>query len=258
MTPDWNARQYALFEAERTRPALDLLARIGEADRRFIVDLGCGPGNSTQILRTRFPKGNILGLDSSPDMIAAAKLRLPDCQFELADIARWRSQGLDLIFANAVLQWVPDHIAVMRRLIAMLGPSGCLAVQMPDNLAEPSHEMMRKVALRPPFANKLAAAAAERETLPGFERYHDALELSGADVTVWRTNYVHRLQGDGAIVEWLKATGLRPFLAPLTEPERHRFIDLYRQELKIAYPARSDGFVLLPFPRLFIVAHNRR
>jgi trans-aconitate 2-methyltransferase len=252
---DWSARQYLRFAAERTRPARDLLARVPEGERRRIVDLGCGPGNSTELLARRFPQAEIVGLDSSDAMLAEARARLPHLRFEKADVAAWRGAApLDLIFGNAVLQWVPGHLALMVRLVAQLAPGGCLAIQMPDNFEEPSHRLMRAVAARRPFAHKLGDAAAARETIGAFADYYEALAPHCAVVDLWRTTYVHVLLGPDAIVEWVKATGLRPFLDPLDAAEKEAFLAAYRQGIASAYPARADGRALLPFPRLFIVA----
>lgn len=252
---DWSAQQYLRFETERTRPALDLLARAADVAAQRIVDLGCGPGNSTELLANRFPRAAILGLDSSDDMLAKARARLPLARFEKADVSHWRCENsFDLIFANAVLQWIPDHVGVMVRMIAQLAPGGRLAVQMPDNFDQPSHALMRKVAARAPFSDKLASASAARETIGAFADYYEALAPHAVAIDIWRTTYVHALAGPDAIVEWVKATGLRPFLSPLDSEERRAFLAQYRDEIARAYPPLSDGRVLLPFPRLFIVA----
>ena len=254
---DWRADAYRRFEAERTRPAADLLARVPPDARRSIVDLGCGPGNSTALLAERHPKAAIVGLDSSPNMLAAARARLPRVDFRQGDIAEWSDPSAELVFANAALQWVPDHIGVMRRLAAELPARGCLAVQMPDNEDEPSHALMREIAATARFRDKLADAAAARERIGGFAEYDDALSASCEEVDVWRTTYVHRLAGPDAIVAWLESTGLRPFLNPLDADERANFLALYRAAIARAYPSRAGGGALLPFPRLFIVATRR-
>jgi trans-aconitate 2-methyltransferase len=254
---DWRADAYRRFEAERTRPAADLLARVPPDARRSIVDLGCGPGNSTALLAERHPKAAIVGLDSSPNMLAAARARLPRADFRQGDIAEWSDPSAELVFANAALQWVPDHIGVMRRLAAELPARGCLAVQMPDNEDEPSHALMREIAATARFRDKLADAAAARERIGGFAEYDDALSASCEEVDVWRTTYVHRLAGPDAIVAWLESTGLRPFLNPLDADERANFLALYRAAIARAYPSRAGGGALLPFPRLFIVATRR-
>lgn len=251
---DWNASAYRRFEAERTRPAADLLARAPAGRRLRVFDLGCGPGNSTQLLAERHPDATIVGLDSSQDMLASARRRLPQATFVEGDLAAWRGGPADLIFANAVLHWIPDHVDVMARLARMLAPRGCLAVQMPDNEGEPSHRLMREIAARPRFRDKLAKAAEARETIGAFGDYDDALSPVCETVDIWRTVYVHRLAGPDAIVAWVEGAGLRPYLAPLSADERADFLALYRDEIARAYPPRAFGGVLLPFPRLFVVA----
>jgi trans-aconitate 2-methyltransferase len=251
----WSAAQYVKFEHERTRPVRDLVARIPNAEVLSAADIGCGPGNSTEVLRERHPGARIIGLDSSPDMIEAARQRLPDIAFEVADIRQWRpKEPLDVILANAVLQWVPDHEALFPALMAQLGPGGALAVQMPDNLDEPSHRLMGEVARDGRWAAKLKDAAAARAERHSAAWYFQMLRPHAPHVDVWRTTYFHPLAGAQAVVEWLRGTGLRPFLDPLEKSEREAFLARYEEAIAKAYPAEADGIVLLPFPRLFVVA----
>jgi trans-aconitate 2-methyltransferase len=252
----WSATQYSKFEDERNRPVRDLLAQVPNRTAAHAADIGCGPGNSTELLRQRFPDAAVIGIDSSAEMIEAARKRLPGVSFEVDDIMTWRGTGpFDIILANAVLQWVPNHASVLPALIARLGPGGSLAVQMPDNLDEPAHRMMREVAAEGPWAEKLIGAARTRDSRQDAEWYYRALRDEGTTVNVWRTIYYHPLAGGaGALVEWFKGTGLRPFLGPLDEMERAAFLARYEAALAGAYPALSDGTVLLPFPRLFFVA----
>ena len=207
------------------------------------------------MLLQRFPDAEVTGLDSSPDMIVAARARLPQLRFEVADISTWDAAGpFDAILANAVLQWLPDHAGLLPRLAAKLAPGGSLAIQMPDNLDEPAHRIMREVAADGPWAPKLAAAASMRAEMgtPGW--YYGLLRPHCARVDVWRTTYHHPLAGgaDG-VVEWFKGSGLRPFLAPLDAGEQAGFLAEYRSRIAEAYPVLADGSVLLPFPRLFMV-----
>ncbi|MBA4791660.1 MAG: trans-aconitate 2-methyltransferase [Rhizobiales bacterium] len=261
MAEDWSAKQYLKFEDERTRPSRDLLAHVHlethvhlEAPR-LCVDLGCGPGNSTELVAERFPDAQVVGIDTSPDMLAAARKRLPAVRFEQGDASHFTLEApADLIFANAVLQWVPDHEALFPRLLSLLAPGGCLAVQMPDNLDQPSHAAMRETALDGPWAAKLAEAAGARTSLPAVGTYYDLLIPHAARVDIWHTIYQHPLAGIPAIVEWLKGTGLRPFLDPLDANERTAFLAAYSERLARHYGVRADGKVLLAFPRLFLVA----
>lgn len=251
----WSAKQYTAFEDERTRPVRDLLAAVPGQAAAAAVDLGCGPGNSTELLLQRFPDAEVTGLDSSPDMIAAARARLPQLRFEVTDISTWDAAGpFDAILANAVLQWLPDHASLLPRLAAKLAPGGSLAVQMPDNLDEPAHRIMRDVAADGLWAAKLAAAVGMRAGMGTPDWYYGLLRPHCARVDVWRTTYHHPLAGGADdVVEWFKGSGLRPFLAPLNAGEQAGFLAEYRSRIADAYPALADGSVLLPFPRLFMV-----
>ena len=254
----WSAAQYSKFEAERNRPIQDLLAQIKGKGAGAAADLGCGPGNSTELLRARFPDARITGIDSAPDMIAAARRRMPGVEFEQADIAAWAHPGLfDVILANASLQWVPDHETLFPRLLAKLGSGGSLAVQMPDNLDEPSHRLMREVAANGPWTPELEAVAARPERR-GAAWYFTLLRGRTHTLDIWQTTYYHPLAGGAeAVIEWFKGTGLRPFLDPLDDLQRGEFLAHYRAAIVQAYPALPDGTVLLPFPRLFILATAR-
>jgi trans-aconitate 2-methyltransferase len=252
----WSAQQYSKFEAERNRPIFDLLAQIPATEVRTAADLGCGPGNSTELLIRRCPDAAVTGIDSSADMIAAARKRLPDVAFTVADIATWAEPGpFDVILANASLQWVPDHATLFPKLLAKLSPGGTLAVQMPDNLDEPAHRLMRQVAADGPWAARLATASGARAERQDPAWYVRLLHDAGARTDIWRTTYHHVLAGGpGAVVEWFKGTGLRLFLDPLDSDERAAFLGRYEAAIATAYPPLPDGSVLLPFPRLFIVA----
>ncbi len=252
---DWSAGQYLRFEDERTRAARDLLAQVPLVDARHIVDIGCGPGNSTELLAGRYPGAGVTGIDTSPAMLAEARRRLPRCSFIEADVAGFSpAAGTDLVFANAVFQWVPDHLGVLGRLAGELAPDAVLAVQMPDNLDEPSHALMREVARSGPWAAKLGSAAAARDAMPTADVYYDRLKPVCRRVDIWHIIYNHPLDGAAGIVEWLKSTGLRPYINPLDAAEREDYLARYGAAIARAYPARCDGMVLLRFPRLFILA----
>jgi trans-aconitate 2-methyltransferase len=252
---DWNARQYLRFEDERTRPSRDLLARVPLTRARSVIDLGCGPGNSTELLADRYPDAEIVGLDSSPDMLRQARERLPKCTFTQADLATWiPKKPTDLLFANAVFQWIPDHPSVLRRLVQALPQGGVLAVQMPDNTREPALALMQEVAGNGPWAANAALAEAARADLPTPEFYYDLLKPLCGNVDIWHTIYNHVMAGPEGIVEWFKGSALRPFLSALDAGMRDDFLAAYMAQITRHYAMRYDGHVLLKFPRFFIVA----
>jgi trans-aconitate 2-methyltransferase len=250
----WSAKQYSMFEQQRTRPVFDLVAAIPTHPVRVAVDLGCGPGNSTAVLMARYPDAQVSGLDSSDDMLADARDRLPALHFENADIGRWNpDQTFDVILANASLQWVPDHARLFPRLVGKLASGGSLAVQTPDNLEEPAHRLAQQVASQEPWASKIASV--EHPERHGASFYYELLRPLCSTVNVWRTTYHHPLEGGhAAVVEWFKGSALRPYLEPLGEDEQTEFLQRYLAAISEAYPALADGTVLLPFPRLFVVA----
>jgi trans-aconitate 2-methyltransferase len=251
---DWNAQQYLKFEDQRSRPARDLLAQVPLTQARTVFDLGCGPGNSTQLLAERFPDAKVTGLDSSPDMLRQARERLPHCSFLQADLNDWPAPAdADLLFSNATFQWLPDHVAVLQRLLDGLKPGAVLAMQVPDNYDEPNHVWMRELAQEEPWAKLLPAHPRDRVSLPSVHDYYDRLKLACSRIDMWHTIYQHVLDGPEAIVEWVKGTGLRPFVDPLPPELRQTFIDEYTARIAAAYPAQHDGKVLLRFPRLFMV-----
>jgi trans-aconitate 2-methyltransferase len=245
----WNAHQYLKFEDERTRPPRDLLAQVPLRQVRNAFDLGCGPGNSTELLVERYPEATVMGLDSSKDMLRQARERLPRCVFVEADLATWTPrEPVDLLFANAVFQWVPDHQMAMKRLIERLPPGGVLAAQMPDNTREPSHVLMQEL------AKSRGLEDAARMDLPSPESYYDLLKPLCRRVEIWHTIYNHVMAGPKAIVEWFKGSALRPFLSALDAPAAGDFLEEYTAEIARHYAVRSDGLTLLRFPRLFVVA----
>ncbi len=256
---DWNPALYGRYEDERTRPAAELLARVPLSGATRAVDLGCGPGNSTELVARRFPGADVLGIDNSDAMLAAARERLPAARFEAGDIARWTpaaDAAPDLIYANAALQWVPDHEALIPRLFAALAPGGVLAVQMPDNRAEPTHRLMREVAAEPTWREAVGDADRLRTELLPLAGYYDLLARDAAAVDVWHTIYQHPLASPAAIVDWVRATGLKPFVDRLRPDLRASYLAEYERRVDAAYPVRADGRRLLAFPRMFIVARK--
>ncbi|WP_300001529.1 trans-aconitate 2-methyltransferase [uncultured Cedecea sp.] len=248
---DWNPTSYLRFEAERTRPVKELAARIHFPEAANITDLGCGPGNSTAVLCKQHPKAHITGIDSSPAMLEKARTILPGCQFEENDISRWQAEKKqDVIFANASLQWVNDHETLFPRLAAQLSPRGVLAVQMPDNWQEYTHRLMRDV------AEEQGHSPSHREAVLSAQAYYELLSHAGCEVDIWRTTYFHVLPSTHAIIDWLSTTGLRRFVNHLDPLQQEAYLERYHALLKQHYKEQSDSNILMPFPRLFIVARK--
>lgn len=254
---DWSASQYLKFEAERTRPSRDLLSQVPLKSPSRIVDLGCGPGNSTEVLAKYYPEARVSGMDSSPDMIEKAKARLPQMEFELGDLKTYApKEPVDLFFSNAVFQWVPhdQRIGIMKHLIETLPSGGVFAFQVPDNYHEPSHVSMRETAKEEPWSGALNGGEPARVPFQSPVVLYDELKPLCSDVNIWHTYYQHALDGHEAIAEWLKGSGLRPFIDPLSAEDREQFLKGYLERIAKAYPVQYDGKVLLRFPRLFVVA----
>ncbi|MDE2385202.1 MAG: trans-aconitate 2-methyltransferase [Alphaproteobacteria bacterium] len=251
--PAWSPAQYLKFAGERTRAARDLLAQVPPSEARLVYDLGCGPGNSTELLVAAYPAARVVGVDNSPDMLAKARAALPGVEFIEADLAAWQAPPeADVLFSNATYQWVPDHLAALRRLLAGMMPGAALAVQMPDNRREPSHVAMERAAANTPYADKLRGVA--RGDMPSPAEYYAALKPLCTKFDVWHTVYNHPMDGAAGIVEWVKGTGLRPFLEALAPDERGDYLARYEALLATAYPTQADGKALLRFPRIFMVA----
>jgi trans-aconitate 2-methyltransferase len=255
--PQWDANQYLNYAGERTRPAVDLLARVSVQEPHSVVDLGCGPGNSTELLRRRWPAVDVVGVDSSPEMIEAARAAHPDWKWELGDIATWTPPApYGVVFSNAALQWVPDHARVLPHLMFQVAPGGALAVQVPAHLNSPVHQAMLAIARDPAWRDRLVAAttAVHVET-PSV--YYDLLQPLSERIDLWVTEYQHVMDGPAAVVDWIRGTGLRPFLQALADDaERAEFERRLLAEAEKGYPRQADGRVLFPFRRLFLVAYR--
>lgn len=254
MSARWDPAQYGKFAAQRMRPVEDLLARIPLDAPATIHDLGCGDGRVARRLAERWPGASLTGVDSSPEMLGAARRALPRADWVEADLAAWTAEApADLVFANASLQWLDDHPTLFPRLMARLATGGVLAVQMPRNFDAPSHECMREAAAAGPWRARLEGLGRESPVAEPAD-YYAMLAPHAAKIDIWETVYVHVLEGDDAVVEWTKATGLRPYLDPLDAAEREAYLADYGARIDAAYPRRDDGATLFPFRRLFIVA----
>lgn len=256
---DWSSSQYLKFGGERAVPTTDLLAKVPLEAPKRIIDLGCGPGNSTAVLSQRYPDADILGMDSSDDMLEKARATLPNVKFIKADLETYvPEQPVDLLFSNAVFHWLPDQkrIPVMQNLLGSLAPGGVFAIQVPDNADEPSHRIMRDVAeSQGPWVSRLRELKPALPPFPDFRILYKHLKPLCSKLDIWHTHYYHVLKDHQAIVEWVKGTGLRPFIDPLPEEQRREFQEKYLAEITNAYrPLEHDGQVVLKYPRLFIVA----
>ena len=258
-TPAWDPDQYSRFEAERDRAALDLLLRLpGDLEPRQIWDLGCGTGQHAALLKRRHPEAMVHGMDSSAEMLGKARALRADVDWQQGDIASWSPEvPADLILANASLQWVPDHPGLLPRLAGSLAPDGVLAVQMPMAHESRQHVLMRAVAAGGAWSSALSGVGTIAPLLSAEACYGALADVCGV-VDIWTTTYLHALTGPDAVLEWMKGTALRPFLAALDDPAmRSDYLSALGARLCEAFPRRPDGVTLLPFPRLFLVARRR-
>ena len=252
----WEPERYLTFGDQRTRPARDLLARVPLGRPTRVADLGCGPGNSTALLAERCPEAEIIGVDNSPEMLAKARATGVRAIWVEADIAGWApDRPFDLIYSNAALHWLGDHLILLPRLMGQLCPAGALAVQMPRNFAAPSHVLLRETAASGPWADRLAGILDRGPVAPP-ERYYDLLAPLAQALDIWETEYLHVLEGDDPVLNWTRGTALRPLTQALDPEQFAAFEAAYAARLRAAYPRRADGRTLFPFRRLFIVAQR--
>jgi trans-aconitate 2-methyltransferase len=258
MAHRWDPERYLRYADERGRPFVDLLARVPATAPSTVVDLGCGPGSLTRLLAERWPQAHVLGVDSSPQMIATAGESVPGVEFEVGDLREWVSSGstADVLVSNATLQWVPDHLDLLPALVAALRPGGSLAFQVPGNFAEPSHTLRATLATEAPYAGHTAGVAGP--DAHDAATYLQALSALGCDVDAWETTYLHVLRGEDPVFTWVSGTGAGPTLEALesVDPDlRARFEEELKRRLKAAYPETGHG-VVLPFRRVFVVARR--
>jgi trans-aconitate 2-methyltransferase len=254
---DWDPSNYLRFEDYRTRPAMDLVSRVRVAVPRTVIDLGCGPGNSTQVLRGRWPDACVTGLDSSPGMISAARENHPDQEWMLGDIGEWSSdEPLDVVFSNAALQWVPDHARLVPHLLGQVARGGALAFQIPSRVYSSVQVLIDAVADDAAWVSRMDAARSAL-TIEEPNVYYDLLAPVARAVDMWEIVYHQIMESPAAIVEWISSTGLRPYLGALdSEDERRRFVSMLVELVAASYPQRSDGMVLFPFRRISVIAYT--
>jgi trans-aconitate 2-methyltransferase len=251
----WNPAQYARFAGHRLRPALDLLARVSVTEPREVVDLGCGSGNVTRVLREQWPEAAIVGVDSSEEMLAKAQGLDAGIEWVREDIGFWRAaRPVDVLFSNAALHWVDRHERLIQALMGQLAEGGVLAVQMPRQWDAPSHTVVQEMAAHPAWVEHLARVARPWSHSP--DRYFEWLAPAARSIDIWETTYLQVLEGEDAVAEWVKGTLLVPYLEALPEALRGHFEAEYRRRMAIAYPRLADGRTLFAYRRLFIVAQR--
>ena len=256
-TPRWDPAQYLRFGDERARPFTDLVARVDVTDVRRVVDLGCGPGTLTAGLCDRWPEADVVGVDTSPEMIAAAQpLGHGRLRFVEGDLRTWRPDApVDVVVSNATLQWVPDHDLLLGDLVRLLRPGGELAFQVPGNFDAPSHRCIEETVTSARWRDLVDPAVLDRPRSHDADHYLRLLVGAGCSVDAWETTYLHVLHGERPVLEWVRGTALRPVLAALDDAAQDAFCDDLAARLATAYPAR-DGRTVLPFRRIFVVARS--
>ena len=251
---NWNPDIYLAFEGPRFRPVVDLVGRIGLDAPGRVVDLGCGTGSGTLLMKSRWPDSHFTGVDGSAEMLAKARAEDPDIDWVEADLDQWApDQPVDLVFTNAALHWLDHHDALFPRLLAMLAPGGQLAVQMPRNYHAPGLALVNETALDGPWADRLRPVV---RPVPVSEPrfYYDLIAPRVKSFDMWETDYIQVLEGDNPVADWTKGAWMSPLLNALDEPERAAFETEYRRRVAAAYPKEKDGKTLFPFRRIFFVA----
>jgi len=254
--PTWDTEQYLKFKDERTQPTFDLISRIQINDPKNIVDVGCGPGNSTSVIKQRWPAANIDGFDSSEEMLEIASKSNSNINWFQEDVANWESNTqYDIIYSSAVLQWVPNHKKLIPKLMGFINKGGALAVQLPAHYESPLHQLLLDVARLPKWevATKNACDLLSLKP-PSF--YYDLLAPLSSKAEMWETIYIHIMDSAQAIVEWFEGTGIRPFMECLPNPDdRNEFKMELLKRYERVYNQQQNGKVLFPFRRFFFIAY---
>ncbi|XAS69142.1 trans-aconitate 2-methyltransferase [Micrococcaceae bacterium Sec5.7] len=256
----WDPAKYVQFGDYRDRPYFDLTGRVHASAPRHVVDLGCGPGNLTATLAERWPDAEVLGLDSSAEMLARSapyEEAAPGLSFGLADIAEWTPAAeTDVVVTNAALQWVPGHLELLAGWAAALTPGAWFALQVPGNFSSPSHVLMRELAESAEWSAKLDGVLRHDGAVAEPASYLQTMLDAGCSAEAWETTYQQVLPGKNPVLEWVRGTGLRPVLAALPPEDAEAFESEYSALLDEAYPSMEHGTVF-PFRRIFAVARKR-
>lgn len=248
---DWNSKQYLKFGSQRTQSAIDLAMRVKKMKPRSVVDIGCGPGNSTAVLKAVFPDADIVGIDNSSNMIEKARMEHPDITFQIGDALSFEGD-YDLIFSNACLQWIANHDALIPSLMEKLRVNGILAVQIPMNNEEPLFRLIKEIAQEAKWGLGDIPLPPNETLTP--DRYFNILTGCSSSFEIWETKYYHNLPDHKALVEWVKGTRIRPYLEHLSEERGSEFENEIAERAKEFYPLMSSGEVLLGFRRFFFTA----
>lgn len=255
---DWSSNQYLLFKDERTQPAIDLANRIYIDNPKKIIDIGCGPGNSTQVLAKKFPNAYILGVDNSTNMIETAAKNYPNIDFKTCDVSKDLSmidKDFDVVFSNACIQWIPNHYQLLKNMIGLLKIGGMLAVQTPMNYKEPIHQIIGELSIsekwKPEFANPRIFYNLEQS------EYFDLLSEISSEFSMWETIYCHKLKSHKDIMEWYRGTGLRPYLNVLSDEKKKLFESVVFDKVVERYPTQKNGNIIFRFPRFFFIATSK-
>lgn len=255
--PNWNPIQYEKFLKDRTQPAIDLANRLGVFTPDSILDLGCGPGNSTKVLKDRFPNARIVGADNSDEMLEKARELYSNIEFINLDANGDFHEGnerFDIVFSNACIQWLPNHKELLPNLMKLLNPNGILAIQIPMQREHPVHIIINDLVKTQKWIDKIIPRQYNNLTT---EEYFDVISNLSGDFEIWETTYCHRMPSYESIIEWYKGTGLRPYLEQLSDSDADEFVNDVYNELKARYKTQKNGEILFRFPRLFFVITNQ-
>lgn len=252
---DWNSEQYSKFKRERTLPTVDLANAIITDNVKSVLDIGCGIGNSTAVIKKRFPEANVIGIDSSEDMLNSARRNNPNIEFIKLDAGKEIeniTERFDVVFSNACIQWIPDHKNLLKNFMKLLNDDGILAIQTPQQYKHPMHKIIKNVCESNKWKNKISASRVFHNLKE--DDYFDILSDISSDFRIWETTYFHQMPSHESIVEWYKGTSMRPFLSQLSDYDKEDFERDILTETKKFYSIQKSGQIIFKFPRLFFTA----